>query len=271
MRTLAAVVLVLMSPALARAQQASERPAEEKEWVAPPLVETPTDESAGKKEQPPPPPPAPARAPPGTVAQPQAPPQTPGPEVGLMVSEALFGMLTASGTTLLAYYLFLKSVLHGGLSFPGADPQTVSTVSTVLVLLAFSGVPLATAQTQVGIANGSHYYSSEGWPAALSGLGAEAAVLGLYFLVRGSLVDEGEAVLLIGTCAAVPLVQMAVINLTKTPRWQLPGGGFRGGSVFMLDERGRVRLGVPLPLPALLPGARGPTVGAQLSLLGGRF
>jgi hypothetical protein len=268
MRTLAAFVLVLMSPALARAQQASEPPAEEKEWVAPPLVETPPDESAAKKEQPPPPPPAPARAPPGTVAQPQTPPQTPGPEVGLMISEALFGMLTAAGTSLLAYYLFLKNLQGGGLPVGGTDSQTIA---DVLLMVVFGGVPLAVAQTEVGIANGSHYYSSEGWSAALSGLGAEAAVLGLYFLVRDSLADRGEAVLLIGSCAGVPLVQMALINLTKTPRWQLPGGGFRGRSVFMLDERGRVRLGVPLPLPALLPGARGPTLGAQLSLLGGRF
>jgi hypothetical protein len=263
MRTAAALVLVLMCPALARAQ-ATQPPAEEKEWVPPPLVETSPEEPPAKKE---PPPPAPAPSPP---AQPQAAQSPPGPEVGLMISEGAFGMLTAAGTSLLAYYLFLKNLVQPGGALPigGTDAPTIS---TVIFVLGFSGVPLAVAQTELGIANSSYYYSSELWPAGLAGLGAEAAVMGLYFLVRDSLVDRGEAVLLIGTCAAVPLVQMAVINLTKTPRWQLPGGGPRGRSLFMLGEGGRLQLGLPLPSPAILRGARGVEVGAQLSLLEGRF
>jgi hypothetical protein len=38
----------------------------------------------------------------------------------------------------------------------------------------------------------------------------------------------------------------------------------------MLGESG-LRIGVPLPSPLLLRGARGPEIGAQLSLLQGRF
>ncbi|HZA12985.1 MAG TPA: hypothetical protein VE618_00755 [Myxococcaceae bacterium] len=264
MRTVAALVLVLMCPALAWAQ-AKQPPPDEKEWIPPPLIEAPPEEPAKKEAPPPPAAPPPTPSPP---AQPQAAQTPPGPEVGLMISEAAFGMLTSAGASLLTYYLFLKNLQGGGGLSLGGDAQTVA---DVLLMVVFSGVPLAVAQTELGIANSSHYYSSELWPAALAGLGAQAAVLGLYFLVRDSLGDRGEAVLLIGTCAAVPLVQMAAINLTKTPRWQLPGGGPRGRSVFTLGEGGRLQLGLPLPSPVILRGPRGPAIGAQLSLLEGRF
>jgi hypothetical protein len=185
-----------------------------------------------------------------------------------MVSESIFGMLTAAGTGLLVYYLLLKNLAQLGSAAGSGEMQTLS---TVMFLLGFSGVPLAVAQTEVRLANGSHYYSSESWPASLSGLGAQAAVLGLYYRMRGSLSDGGEALLLLGTCIGVPLVEMAVINLTKTPRWKLPGGGFRTASFVTVGERGEVRWGLPVPRPAIVPGARGPELGAQLSLVGGSF
>jgi hypothetical protein len=277
MRSVAAIILVLSSPSLARAQQPQSPPPEEEEWVAPPLIEAPrSDPPSNKGDAPIASPPTPL-APPGTPVVPhphspfgQAPPlHPPGPEIGLMVSESLFGMLTAAGSGLLLYYLVLKNLTQVGSSNPlGGDAETVS---NLLFLLGFASVPLAVAQTEVGIANGSHFFSSEGWPAALSGLGAQAAVLGLYYLTRGPLRDGGEPALLIGTCIAVPLVEMAVINLTKSPRWQLPGGGFRTASMIHVNQRGEVQWGTPVPVPVIVPGTRGLQIGAQLSLAGGRF
>jgi hypothetical protein len=273
MRSAAAIILVLSLPSLARAQQPQTPSPEQGELPAPPLVDAPgSDPTEGTEKG------DPAAAPPGSAGAPQQMPlpgqvpplKPPGPEIGLMVSEALFGMLTAAGSGLLLYYLLLKNLTQpGSSSFGlGGDAQTIS---NVIFLLGFTAVPVAVAQTEVGIANGSHFYSSEGWPASLSGLGAQGAVLGLYYLMRDSMHDRGEALLLIGTCVGVPLVEMAVINLTKVPRWQLPGGGFRTASLISVGERGEVRWGLPVPFPALVPGARGPELGAQVSLLGGRF
>jgi len=241
------------------------------------LVEAPANDPPANKEDAPATPAPPQPAPQWTPQAPhpaspygQSPPlHSPGPEIGLMVSESLFGMLTAAGSSLLLYYLVLKNFAQmGTVTGGGGDMQTIS---TVIFLLGFGAVPLAVSQTEVGIANGSRYYSSEGWPASLSGLGAQAAVLRLYYMVRGSLLDGGEAVLLIGTCVGVPLVEMAVINLTKRPRWRLPAGGFREASLITVAESGELRWSMPVPLPAVVPGARGPELGTQLSLLRGRF
>src|SRR5581483_3168058 len=98
------------------------------------------------------------------------------------------------------------------------------TIGYVIYLVVFAAVPLSTAQTEVALANGSRYYYSETWPAALIGLAAEAAVVGLAYLTAGEGPDPdtgagivrrnaNELVLLIGTIGIVPLLQMAAINL----------------------------------------------------------
>ena len=279
MRSAVAIVLVLSLPSLARAQQTQMPPPEEGEWAPPPLVEAPgSDQPSSRPDAPAAPPPAQAVPPETALPHPPQSPfgpapsaNPPGPEIGLMVSESLFGMLTAAGSGLLLYYLVLKNFTQMGSTAALGVGGDLQTIGNVLFLLGFAAVPVAVAQTEVGIANGSHFYSSEGWPASLSGLGAEAGVLGLYYLLRGSLLDGGEAVLLIGTCVGVPLVEMAVINLTKVPRWRVPGGGFRTASLITVGQEGKVQWTLPAPMPALLRGARGPELGAQLSLLSGRF
>ncbi|MGA9525495.1 MAG: hypothetical protein WBV82_28810 [Myxococcaceae bacterium] len=242
MKPLVFGILVVCLPALATAQAPASAP--EDGWMAPPLVEAPPQ-------------------PPLYVAPPSPEElEQPGPEIGLMASETAFGMLTAAGSSLLTYFLLVKP-LQAQASTPG-DRQ----LADIMFLIGFGAVPLAVSQTQVGIANESRFYSSEGWPAALSGLGAQAAVVGLYYLVRQGNADHGEPVLLIGTIVGVPLVEMAVINLTKKPRRkQRP----TLGAVLTLEEGQGLQAGLPLPTPAWLPGAEGPLLGLQLPLLQGRF
>ncbi len=245
MKPLVLALLVVLVPALARAQAPASAP--DGSLQAPPLVEAP-------------PQPPLQVAPVSAVAV-----EEPGPEVGLMLSESVFGMLSAAGTSLLLYFLALKPLqAQAASSGNPADRQ----FADIIFLLGFSAVPLAVSQTQVGIANESRYYAAEGWPAALSGLGAQAAVLGLYYWIHGGKAEQGEPLLLIGTVVGVPLVEMAVINLTKQPRWKLRP---KLGAALTLGEDGRLNVGLPLPTPTLLPGAGGPTVGLQLPLLQGRF
>ena len=89
--------------------------------------------------------------------------EKPGPEVGLMVSEALFGSLTAAGVTVLPFFLILANGQIG-------DP----TLSSIIFCLIFGAAPLAVAQTQVSLANGSRHYSTEMWIPALVGLAGMA-------------------------------------------------------------------------------------------------
>jgi hypothetical protein len=174
-----------------------------------------------------------------------------------MVTESLFGILTAAPTVLLPYYLFLKPMLASPASL-GMDP----TVANVLFVMVFAAVPLGVAQTELSIANSSRTYFTENWMASLSALGAEAAVFGLYYLLHTSTpAAPAEAVLLGGSVFAVPLLTMAAINLGKSPR-----GGVRVASSGALLSHDPAR-GWAFGLPALIPVLGG----AQVSLLGGRF
>ncbi len=201
------------------------------------------------------------------------PPQPQGPEVGLMVTESLFGMLTAAGVTLLPYYLLVKPFIYtGGL---GPDP----TAATVVFCLLFSTVPLAVSQAQLSLANGSKYYYSESWPGALSGLAAQGLVLGVFFLTgglpegqcaQGTVCDSGigsELVLLVGSIAFTPLVQMAVINLTKSLRFTPPKAT---SGLFVYDGQAWA-LGMPSPTAVPTRTPSGYQVGFRVPLMSGVF
>lgn len=188
--------------------------------------------------------------------------QKPGPEVGLMISESLFGMLTAGGITVLPYFLLFGNNMLGD-----------TTVSSILMILIFSAVPLAVAQTQVSLANGSKYYTAEMWPAALAGIGAQAGVLGLFYATgwlgtpqaSGGTPSNGGSValLLIGSIVAVPLIQMAVLNLTKSARFKPYALGDKPGH--------RLELGLPGVSPIVAETRAGRSIGINLSLLNGTF
>lgn len=193
------------------------------------------------------------------------PAEKPPVEWGYMVSESLFGMLTSAGVTLLPYFLLLRPMVMGQ-QVLGGDPA----IDTTIFILLFAAVPLAVMQTQIALANGSKYYFSESWPAALAGLGAQAAVLGIFFLIprnpgyccpaASEMAGRNEIFLLIGSVAIVPLVQMAVINLTKSPRMARVGAVSR-------DEKGKFALGLPTFAPLVAQTRLGPSVGVQASLL----
>ena len=270
------------------------------EFTPPPLV--PSAQSNAPVAPPPPPPnapptPAPATPPPpadaptsvspGTPPPPSLAPGSPSPygsprpltdekppvEWGLMVSEGLFGALTAAGVSLLPYFLLLKDFVETG---RGGVFGNNFTVGAVIYVILFAAIPLSTAQTEVSIANGSRWYYSETWPAALIGLGTEAAVLGLAYLARGSAVSSpgpiaNPWVLLVGTIGVMPLVQMAMINLFKTPRFGKPGSG-GGFALFNVREQGGVTIGVPNLAPVFSADrGSGALTGAQFSILSGRF
>lgn len=272
------------------------------EFTPPPMVPVPPSTAPVAPPPPPPdaPPTPPGVSPPGdapTTANPGTPPPpslTPGPspygqpkppsdekppvEYGLMISEGLFGALTAAGVSLLPYFLLFREFLAG--DNPGIFGDR--TVSTVLYLILFAAIPLSTAQTEVSIANGSRWYYSDTWPAALVGLGTEAAVLGLAYLTKPNERQEGLTVvqtpnsianpwvLLIGTIGVLPLAQMAIINLLKTPRFGKPGSA--GFALLNVREQGGVTVGVPNMAPVFSAdrGSGGMT-GVQFSILSGRW
>ncbi|MDP1828426.1 MAG: hypothetical protein Q8L48_34480 [Archangium sp.] len=146
--------------------------------------------------------------------------EKPGPEIGLMVSESLFGVLTAAGVTVLPYFLIF------------ANGQLDPTLTTILMIAIFGLTPVAVSQTQVGIANGSRLFQIEAWIPVLIGIGAQALVLTIYYFANGSKFspppvlasggvppDQGAAIFLfIGSIGLVPLIQMAAINLFKSPK-----------------------------------------------------
>lgn len=262
--------------ALATSGAALAQAAPPQEWTPPPMV------PAGP---PPMPPPEPTAAPalPGTPPPPvllPAPPQgpavgtpyapygqprvqeQPGPEVGLMVSESLFGMLTAAGIVVLPYYL-----LFGSGALLGQPP-----ISDVIFILLFASVPLAVAQTQVSLANGSRHWVSETWPAALAGIAGMAGVLGIFYATGGlptaqasGGVPNGGSVplLFVGAIGVVPLLQMAVLNLAKQPR-------FRPTALTYSRGEG-LALGFPAPTPLVAQTSQGLSLGVQLPLLRGTF
>lgn len=210
---------------------------------------------------------APAASPFGTP-----PVQTaPGPEIGLMVTEVAFGALSAAGTALLPYLLFQKVGIFGA---PGAgDPM----ISDIVTLLAIAGTPLAVSSTQIGIANQSRHFYSEAWPSQLAGLGAQAAVIGVFYLaggfprpgLAGLNRPNGELALLIGTLGIVPLASMAAINLTKTPR---TGAVMYGGlGALTVAPDGSLRVGLPAPMPLMDPAKGGALSGLMLPVASGAF
>ena len=91
-----------------------------------------------------------------------------------MVSEALFGMLSAGASLILPYVLFS---LSGITDFP--------TVGNIILIALMTVVPMATSQTQVGIANGSEYYHTEIWIPLLAGLLGDALVYLTYVAWNG--------------------------------------------------------------------------------------
>ncbi len=255
-RPLAALLVILLLPALALGQGTGE------DFSPPPLVDAPSEQNAQPSGE---------EVREGYLPQgapqvpypysPHTPPSRPGPEVGLMVTESLFGMLTAAGTGLLGWYLLVKPMAQSGV-----DP----TVGNLIFGLTFASVPMAVAQTQVNLANGSRHYHSESWPAYLSALGTQAAVIGLYYLLGGINGGPGaERVLLVGTVVGVPIATMAVINLTKQPRRPLPQR--RTGALVGHDPQQGWALSLPRPSPLALRTARGLTAGVLLPLAHGRF
>lgn len=231
----------------------------------PPAEPTPTQPGT-------PPPPGPAYVPgqQGKSAYPYSPygqpraQEKPGPEVGLMVSESLFGSLTAAGVTVLPYFLLFGNGQLG-------DP----TLSSIIFCLIFGAAPLAVAQTQVSLANGSRHYQTEMWIPALVGLAGEAGVLGIFYATgwlptsqaSGGVPNGGSvAWLMIGAIGIVPLMQMAAINLFKQPK-----AGQAFGVIGDPVKGIGVAFAPPTAAPILAPSASGTTMGVQLSFLRGNF
>jgi hypothetical protein len=255
MRKPSALVLLfaLALPALAAAQS----PPPDAPLSPPPLVEAVPEAPDG----PPPPPPLPKGVEPpkaklpgqpqtGFPYSPAQPEKAPGPEIGLMVSEGLFGMLTAAGVTLLPYFLLIRpleiAAYNGGSGSLGIDPA----VGTIIFILLFAAVPLATSQTVVSLANGSRYFQVDSWPAALVGLGVEAVAVALYFLLRPLAnpqygVTANEWLLLINTMAVVPLSQVLITNLLKKQKVQSPPAG----AALNYSPKTGLHAGLPIPAP----------------------
>ncbi len=190
--------------------------------------------------------------------------EKPGPEIGLMVSEALFGALTAAGVTVLPYFLLFNG--NAGIGEP---------LSSILFCAIFGAAPLAVAQTQVSLANGSRHYQTELWIPALVGLAGQAGVLGIFFATGwlpkpqasgGTPVSGSVAWLMIGAIGLVPLMQMAAINLFKQPKAGQQFGVF-GDPVKGIG----VAFAPPTAGPILAPSASGTTMGVQVSFLRGIF
>lgn len=257
------LILVALVPAVAGAQAPPPpppaAPPADAPLTPPPLVEAVPE----VPDAPPPPPPLPkgveaprARQPGGPQTgfpySPAAPEKPPGPEIGLMVSESIFGMLTAAGVTLLPYFLLIRpmevAAYNGGSGSLGIDPA----IGTVIFILLFAAVPLATSQTVVSLANGSRYYQVDSWPAALVGLGVEAVAVALYFLLRPLAnpmygVTANEWILLINTLAVVPLSQVLISNVLKKPRVAVPPAG----AALNFSPKKGLYAGLPIPAPVL--------------------
>ena len=275
---------VLLVPALCFGQSAASPS------TAPPLVPAPAEPApAAAPAQPPianqpatPPPPGSMPPPPGATPAPGTQGPTgypyspygspyqfqgePPKEIGLIASESAFGVLTAGAITLIPYFLLLKPLTASSAGGAGAgiDP----TVGTLLTILIFTAVPLGVSPTIVGIANGSRFYFSDSWPASLSGLGAEAAILALFYAI-GPSNPAAELLLLIGSIGIVPLVEVAVLNLTKMRRDKMYPGAY--GSLLHYRAGQGLSAGLPVPAPLFSREREGLLTGLQLSLFSGRF
>lgn len=273
------MIVLVLAPAVGLAQVATTPPAE---WSPPPMVPAapppmPAPEPVNTQQPGTPPPPSMVPQPgyvPGQqgksgyqyspYGQPKS-KEKPGPEIGLMVGEGLFGALTAAAITVLPYFFLFSA---GG---PTEDP----TINSVLFIAISAAVPVAVAQTQVSVANGSRYYQSETWVAALTGLVAQAGVLGIYYATgwlpigqqaSGGVPNGGSVVwLMIGSIGLVPLFQMAAINLFKQPK--VPAFATIGDPKNGLG----VAFAPPSVAPILGPTSQGPSLGVQLSFLRGNF
>jgi hypothetical protein len=184
-----------------------------------------------------------------------------------MVAETAMGMLTAAGTTLLPFFLFRK------MNVAGPPP-----LGEILMLVSVASTPFAVASAEHGIAMQSRYYSVEQWPAQVAGIASQAAVLGLYYLLDGpsgtgsssffSAVNAGEMALLVGSIGIVPVAEMMALNFFKTPRHQVPFGGF--GAVRYTPEGG-LQVAAPTPQP-LFSASRGNALdGVMVPVASGRF
>lgn len=287
LKSLMVIALVVSGTALAQAASSDPLP-------PPPLVDaTPPPMPAPDPSTPPPPVPTATQQQPGTPPPPSALPppgyvpgrgaqgqsgyayspygqpksqEKPGPEIGLMVSESLFGMLTAAGITVLPYFLLFNSGIF----------EQGNVIGTVLLCVIFGATPLAVAQTEVSLANGSRHYQSDTWPAALTGLVGMGGVLGIYAALGGFApatastggAPNGDPVaqvvwLMVGAIGIVPLLEMAAINLFKQPR---PGFNFAFGD----PVKGH---GIAFNPPSIAPivSTSNNVAGAQLSLFSGRW
>jgi hypothetical protein len=194
--------------------------------------------------------------------QPGAKPQ--GPEIGLMVTESAFGILTGAAEVLLPYLLFALLDGSGG---SGSGSVFSGSLLDILFVGIMIAEPLAVSQTIIGIANSSHYYYSESWPAMLTGLGAEAAFVGLYFLVRNNnetLPQDPVTYVMVASAVVVPLAEVIVINLTKKPRASMFGA-------LNFSPQGGWQASIPMPMPYLAPTTQGMSAGLTLPLFAGRF
>jgi hypothetical protein len=192
-------------------------------------------------------------------------PKPQGPEIGLMVTEGAFGVLTGAAEVLLPYLLF--SLLEGGGSSSGGGAVFSGSLLDVLIVGIMIAEPLAVSQTIVNTANSSHYYVSESWPAMLTGLGAEAAFVGLYFLVRNTnltLPQDPVTYVMVASAVCVPIAEVIVINMTKKPRASMFGA-------LNYSHQNGWQASIPMPLPYLAPTSQGISAGVTLPLFAGRF
>ena len=199
--------------------------------------------------------------------------EKPSPEVGFMVSESLFGMLTSGVVLVLPYLLFSALGL--------TDNATVGNIILIALMVA---APLSTAQTQVGIANGSAYYRTESWVPVLTGLLGDALVFLTYTYWNHGFssappslfpatatgagvpasVEPQIIYLLVAGSVGVPLLQMAAINLFKQPKY----GAYAERTE---PRKGSVALEMPTPMPVFTQTSTGLSVGFGVSLLRGTF
>ncbi|PZR16012.1 MAG: hypothetical protein DI536_06850 [Archangium gephyra] len=284
--------VVVLAPMLASAQDTT---SSTQEFSPPPMV------PATPPPMPPPEPTSQPQAAPGTNPGTPAPPGTyapnapssgytyspygqgrnaqnktpPPPEIGLMISETLFGMLSAAGPTVLPYVLLNAS--SGGF---GGD------IMGVLVVAIFGLTPIIVAQTQTGIANGSPYYQIDSWIPLLVGLAAQAGVLTAYYFANsyqghpsfippplfsgastgGAPPDQGAVVwLFIGSLGIVPILQMAAINIFKQPKKSLFAAWGKP------PDKNGFSLGLPTAAPVVSRTQEGVGYGAQLQFLRGTW
>lgn len=231
---------------------------------APPSTEVPTAQDPVSAPVPPPPAYVPQSG--QKVPYPYSPyapakVEEPPAEVGLIITEVLFGAITAGGTTALMALLVLPSF-----------SQLPSPIAELLVVLALSTVPVSVAQTEVQLANGSLYYVSESWPAMLAGLLGEGIILGLYYVLGGfaSAFDLTKALFLIAAHTVVlPATITVAINVFKRPRMGGTGGGL--GALVRYDGRGGFQVGLPFLQPVPVMTSKGVTLGLGATLAVGRF